>query len=113
MFWKKKSPEEKAKGEKKKREEVKKIEGGLWGYMVKQQGIVVDVLQNLRRVEYEAEVGGKPVVMVRIFNPATADEKGIDVKDYKSLDSQPDLVLYEGYYQQVRNQPADINIEKK
>ena len=112
MFWRKKSVEEKVK-EKKRKKEVKKIEGVLWGYMVSQQGVIVDVLQNLRRVECEAEVGGKPVTMIRIFDPAVANQKGVDVDDYRSLDDHPDLVLYEGYYQAAAGEATNIHIKKK
>jgi hypothetical protein len=114
MFWRKKSLEEKVK-EKKRKREVKKIEGALWGYMVSQQGVIVDTLQNLRRVERDAVVGDKTVglTMIRIFDPADAKEKGVDVEDYRSLDGHPDLVLYEGYYQAAASKATNIYIKKK
>jgi hypothetical protein len=34
----------------------------------------------------------------RIFNPDTAHQKGISVKDFTSLDDRPDLILYSGLY---------------
>ncbi len=111
MFWRKKSVEEKVK-EKKRKKEVKKIEGALWGYMVSQQGVIVDILQNLRRVERDGAVESKPVVMIRIFDPAAANQKGVDVDDYGSLDDHPNLVLYEGYYQAVAGEATNIHIEK-
>ncbi len=110
MFWRKKG-EEKGKKEK----EVKKIEGALWGYMVSQHGVIVDILQNLRRVERNAVVGDKPVglTMIRIFDPAAVKEKGIVIDDYDSLDNHPELILYEGCYREVGGQATDIRIEKK
>ena len=111
MFWRKKSPEEKAK-EKKREKEVKKIEGALWGYMVS-RGVTVDVLQNLRRVERNGEVEDKSATMIRIFDPAAADKKGIAIDDYQSLDNHPELILYEGYYREVSGHATDIRIEKK
>ena len=113
MFWRKKSVEEKAK-EKKRKKEVKKIEGALWGYMVSQQGVIVDVLQKLRRVERDAVVGDKTVglTMIRIFDPADANQKGVDVEDYRSLDDHQELVLYKGYYQAAAGE-TDIRIDKK
>ena len=113
MFWRRKGGEEK--GKEKKKRAVKKIEGALWGYMVSQQGVIVDVLQNLRRVERDAVVGDKPVglTMIRIFDPGTANQKGVTIDDYKSLDNHPDLILYEGYYREVSGQATDIRIEKK
>ncbi len=106
MFWRKKSVEEKRK------KEVRRIEGALWGYMVSKQGVTVDVLQYLRRVECEAEVEGKPVVMIRIFDPIAAKKKGVDIEEYKSLDDHLELVLYEGYYQVAARGATNIHIGK-
>ena len=55
MFWRKKKALEDEK-RKKATNAVNKIEGPLWGYMVTQRGVVVDVLQNLRRVERAGSV---------------------------------------------------------
>ena len=79
------------------------------------QGVMVDVLQNLRWVEQDAVVGDKPVglTMIRIFDPAAAEEKGITIEDYESLDDHPELILYEGYYQENGRGETDIHIEKK
>ena len=110
MFWRKKAEE---KGKEKKKKAVKKIEGSLWGYMVSQQKVVVDILQNLRRVERDGVVGGKPVTMIRIFDPAAAKEKGVAIDNYESLDSHPELILYKGYYLEIGGAAKDIHIEKK
>jgi len=105
MFWRKRGKEK----------AVKKIEGALWGYMVSQHGVIVDTLQNLRRVERDAVIGGKPLglTMTRIFDPSTARGKGVVVNDYDSLDNYPELILYEGYYREVSGQATDIHLEKK
>jgi len=110
MFWRKKEGEQK--GEHKKKKAVKKIEGALWGYMVSEHGIIVDVLQNLRQVERNGLIEGKPAIMVRIFDPAAVDEKGVAIEDYESLGDNPELVLYEGYCREIGGQ-LDIHIEKK
>ena len=80
-----------------------------------QQGVIVDVLQNLRRVERDAVVGDKPVglTMIRIFDPAFANSKGIAIDDYGSLDSHPELILYKGYYREVKGEATDIHIERE
>jgi hypothetical protein len=39
----------------------------------------------------------------RIFNPETAHQKGIAVKNWTSLDDLPDLILYSGYYDKNAN----------
>jgi len=110
MFWRERGENEK--GKQKKKKAVKKIDGALWGYMVS-QGVIVDILQNLRRVERDGAVGGKQVIVIRIFHPAIADKRGVAIEDYDSLDSHPELILYEGYYLEIGGQARDIHIEKK
>ena len=39
----------------------------------------------------------------RIFNPETAHQKGIAVKNWTTLDDLPDLILYSGYYDKGAN----------
>lgn len=111
MFWKRKNPEEKA-SEKKRKKAVKEIEGALWGYMVSQHGVIVDVLQNLRQVQRDGVIDGKPAIMVRIFDPAVVDRKGVAIEDYESLDGHPELVLYEGYARENKGR-LDLHIERK
>jgi hypothetical protein len=109
MFWRKKGKES---GPQKKA--VKKIEGVLWGYMVR-QGVIVDILRNWKCVECDVVVENKPtnLTMIRIFDPAAADKKGIDVDDYATLDDHPELILYEGDYHKVGGQATDIRINQK
>lgn len=107
MFWrKKKTPEDER--QEKARKAVKKIEGPLWGYMVTQRGVVVDILQHLRRVEQAGVAGHKPATMVRIYDPDAAKKEGMMVDSYESLDSNRHLILYEGYYRGP--DMADIHI---
>src|SRR4030067_3807503 len=96
MFWRRKKTPEDERREKAKKA-VKKIECPLWGYMVTQRGVVVDVLQTLRRVERDGTVGSKPATMVRIFDPVAAGKEGGVVDSYESLDAHRRLILYGGY----------------
>ena len=107
MFWKWKKTT-KDEGSERAKKAVKKIEGPLWGYMVTQREVVVDVLQNLRLVEYEESVGGKPATIVRIFDPAAAEKEGVMIDSYKGLDTHRRLILYDGYYREP--EMADIHI---
>jgi len=107
MFWRRKKTPEDERREKAKKA-VKKIEGPLWGYMVTQRGVVVNVLQNLRRVERDDMVNGKPATKVRIFDPAIAEKEGTLIDSYESLDAHRRLILYEGYYR--GSEMADIHI---
>ena len=48
---------------------------------------------------------------VRIFDKYSAEQKNIRVTDYASLDSNPDLVLFEGWYNKKKKQ-SDIKFKK-
>jgi len=41
---------------------------------------------------------GKSTFDIRVFDLSRADEDDVVVKNYNSLDSRPDLILYEGWY---------------
>ena len=41
---------------------------------------------------------------VRIFDKYSAEKKNVRVTDYASLDSNPDLVLFEGWYNKKKKQ---------
>ena len=109
MFWRKRKTPEDERSEKAKKA-VKKIEGPLWGYMVTQRGVAVDVLQHLRRVERAGAVGGKPTTLVRIFDPAAAEKEGVVIDSYESLDAHRRLILYDSYYRGP--EMADIHIAR-
>lgn len=99
----------------KKKKAVKEIEGDLFQYMVNKQHVPLEVLHSLRIVERDATVGDKPVglTMFRIFRPAATKGKGVTIDDYGSLDSYPELIHYEGYYQVTDGHAANIRIEKQ
>lgn len=109
MFWRKMFRREGKETER----GVKEIAGRVWGHMLIQHGVTVDILQNLRRVECDGVVEDKPVIIIRIFDPAAAGKKGVAIEDYDSLDGHPDLILYGGYYRSVLGVTTDIHIEKK
>jgi len=109
MFWRKRGTEQK--GEKKKA--VKKIVPAMCVHMATRHGLTLDILQNLRRVECNGVVGDKPAIMIRVFDPAAADKRGVAIEDFESLDGHPELVLYAGYYRSVLGVATDIHIEKK
>lgn len=94
---------------------VKKIEGALVGYMISRHAVTLGELQNLRRVEREVAIGDKPlgIIMIRIFNLDTAKENNVTIYSYGSLDSHPELILYEGHYREVNGQAMDIIMEPK
>ena len=51
----------------------------------------------LRCVGRRRSLGGLPAIFVRVYDPVTAFEQGIIIKDYRDLDKHTKLVLFEGY----------------
>jgi hypothetical protein len=94
MFWKHKSPEEKA-IERKIKQNVKKVDGVLWGYMVNQGDVSVDELVKYRTVSKEAEDQGKRITRIRFFDPRLVEESGAAVIEYDDLDQYPDFVKHQ------------------
>ncbi len=135
MFWRKKKEEnlgkaveETATGPVEETEEQKKKRRSSWrdaGDWITNQDVVPylrntfkltddDIGTRLKQVTWDGVVEGKPVTLVRIFNPKDAAKKGINpVEDYHTLDNQPDLILYEGYWSGDRKHASYVHIEKK
>jgi hypothetical protein len=82
-----------------KKKVVKDIYGGIWGHMVSDHGIDVDTLsREMRCVEREGTISnGLPVMLIRVFKPNEATEKGIAITGWETFNEHPELVLYEGY----------------
>jgi len=82
-----------------KKKVVKEIDGGAWGHLVNAHKIDVDTLsREMRCVEREGVLErGKPVTFLRVFKPIEAQQKGIDVTGWETLDRHPELILFEGY----------------
>lgn len=93
MFWKRSSE----KKEEKKKVKLKQVYGGAWGHLVSEHHIVVDTLVKWRCLDQPGEVDGRPVTLLRIFDPATAQQKGIPIEGWTTFDEHPELVLFEGY----------------
>ena len=54
--------------------------------------------------------GGEKGFHVRIFDESEAKAKRVEVKDYTSLDEHPDLIIYEGQFEEGARQ---VNLEEK
>jgi len=81
-----------------KKKVVKEIDGGTWGHLVTVHKIDVDTLsKEMRCVEKEGGVDGRPVTLLRVFKPKEAAAKNVEVTGWDTFDSHPDLVHFEGY----------------
>ncbi len=59
-----------------------------------------DPAATFRVVERQEKYSGRKVTQVRIFDPATAEARGVVVGAYADLDAHPDLVLWAGRVEQ-------------
>ena len=94
-----------------KKKVVKEIDGPIWGYLVNMHKIDVDTLsKSLRYVERE-EVGReqKSRILLRVFRWTEAQQRGIAVEGWETLDQHPELILFEGY----QNQDDEVHLEPK
>jgi hypothetical protein len=69
-----------------------------WAYMylVTTLKVAPESLTGLRSVKRTGFWEGKRVSFIRIYDPRASEEVW-EVKDFTSLDRNPELVLYEGY----------------
>jgi hypothetical protein len=51
----------------------------------------------LRVVESNGRYSGRKVTYIRVFDPVLAAERSHTVKEYKDLDTQPELILRTGH----------------
>lgn len=58
--------------------------------------------------------GGKTAFDVRVYSPVETGVRGVNVKNYDTLDAAPDLILYEGWYDKAANRAelVDKSMEK-
>ena len=70
-------------------------------YMVVEENKDPDWVWNLKQVVRPA--GEKKEFYCRIFSEGQATQAGVRVKDWTTLDEHPDLILWEGYYDEKTN----------
>ena len=97
MFWSKKSGKEEGKlsGPKSMPELVQK-------YLVAESKMDPDLVKFLSVVEYKNTT--ETAFNIRVFDSSEAIAKKVEVKDYTSLDQFPDLILYEGSFNEKEKQ---------
>ena len=105
MFWGKKS----AKEEEKKLSGPKNIPGLVQNYLVAERKMDPDFVKLLQAVVGKSAMGEK-VFDVRIFDESEALAKKVQVKDYTSLDERPDLIIYEGSFDEGAK---EVKLEEK
>ena len=105
MFLSKKS----AKEEEKKLSGPRNIPGLVQNYLVTERTMDPDFVKLLRAAICKSPTGEK-VFNIRIFDESETLAKKFQVKDYTSLDECPDLIIYEGWFDEGTKQ---IKLEEK
>lgn len=103
MFWGKKSEKEEGK-----QSGPKEIRGPVQNYLVAERKMDPTLVKLLKAVEHKGTAGAR--FDIRIFDDSEALAKKVQVKDYTSLDEHPDLILYEGWFDEGTKQ---VNLEEK
>jgi len=103
MFWGKKSAKEEGK-----LSGLKEIPELVQKYLVAEKKMAPDLVKLLRGVERKSTNGAG--LNIRVFDHSEAIAKKVDVKDYTSLDTSPDLILYEGFFDEGAKQ---VKLEEK
>lgn len=81
-----------------------------YNYMKKQLKLEETEIFKMSVAICPAKFKGEAANLVLFFDPDTAKEKGLTIKDYESLKEHPELILYEGYYSRGRG--GEVNIKK-
>ena len=103
MFWGKKSAKEEGK-----LSGLKEIPELVQKYLVAEEKMAPDLVKLLRGVERKSTNGAG--LNIRVFDQSEAIAKKVDIKDYTSLDTSPDLILYEGFFDEGAKQ---VKLEEK
>jgi hypothetical protein len=103
MFWGKKSAKEEGK-----LSGLKEIPELVQNYLVAEKKMDPGLVKHLRAVERKSTNGAG--FNIRIFDNSEAIAKKVEVKDHPSLDECPDLILYEGWFDEGAKQ---VKLEEK
>jgi hypothetical protein len=103
MFWGKKSAKEEGK-----LSGPKEIPRPVQNYLVAERKMDPALVKLLKAVERKGTTGA--TLNIRIFDDSEAMARKVQVKDYTSLNECPDLIIYEGWFDEGAKQ---VNLEEK
>jgi len=107
MFWHKKSAKEEEKGEKLSGpREIPEVAQHYLVIQAKMDPGLVKLLKAVLRKSITDETGFN----IRVFDDSEALARGVQVKDYTSLDECPDLIIYQGWLDEGSRQ---VKLEEK
>lgn len=98
QIWKKKGALTATSGEKPvKREKPKELPNEIGRHLVVNQNLDPDWVWRLKYVRQVVE-NSKSLFDIRIYDPETAQQKGVSITDYAALEDHMDLVIYAGRF---------------
>jgi hypothetical protein len=103
MFWSKKSAKEEGK-----LSGPKAIPGPVLNYLVAERKMDPDLVKLFKAVESKSTT--EAAFNIRVFDDSEAIARKVQVKDYTSLNECPDLIIYEGWYDEGAKQ---VKLEEK
>lgn len=103
MFWGNKSVKEEGK-----LAGPKEIPGLVQNYLVAERKMDPDLVKLLRGVQRKSTTGA--TFEIRVLDESEMKAKKVQVKDYSSLDERPDLIIYEGFFDEGTKQ---VKLEEK
>jgi hypothetical protein len=77
--------------------EARRLPKAVREYMRYRFLLLPEYLDLLRCFEFDGELQGSPVKMVKIFSPAAARDAGVSIQTRHDLERHHDLLLYEGH----------------
>lgn len=102
MPWGKKTEVEKLPG-------PREVPGLVQNFLVTKRNMDSDLVRILKAV-VRSKPGEEKAFNIRIFDESEAVVKKIQVKDYASLNEHPDLIIYEGWFNEAAKQ---VELEEK
>ena len=94
MFLNKSEKEEKLSG-------PREIPGLVQSHLVAEKKMGPDLVKILKAVVHKGGNGASSS-LIRIFDESGGVARKVQVKDYNSLDEYPDLIIYEGWFDEGR-----------
>jgi hypothetical protein len=107
MFWQNKAAKGEEKGEK--LSGPREIPGFIQDYLATEKKISVHLVKLLKAV-LRRSTNGQAGFQIRVFDDPDALANNVQVTDYTSLDQRPELVLFEGWFDERAKQ---VNLEEK
>jgi len=102
-FWEKKAENEEVQAQAVKLSGPKNIPEAVGRYLVVKLGKDPDWVWKLKAVVRQRPEG-KNAFDVRVYDANQVAAKNVNIKNFISLDTSPDLILFEGWYDKKTNQ---------